>query len=151
MLNITHWGAVIVCTLSASRKSATFFVNISLYTHGICCIIVNLSSTWGLLKLWHLWEMSLFLCFILMCYYASNWKGRVIYCFSPPVCLSVCLSVTKSCPLYNLITVRDISTKLHTFVKHIQTTCHAQEPYLLHVYLSSYSPCNINMGILSTL
>ena len=44
------------------------------------------------------------------------------------VCVSVCLSVTKSCPLYNLITVTDISTKLHTFVKHIETTCHAQEP-----------------------
>ena len=38
------------------------------------------------------------------------------------------LSVTKSCLLYNLITVRDISTKLHTFVKHIQMTCYAQEP-----------------------
>ena len=35
----------------------------------------------------------------------------------PSVCPSVCLSVTKSCPLYNLITVTDISTKLHTFVK----------------------------------
>ena len=33
-----------------------------------------------------------------------------------------------SCPLYNLITVRCISTKLHTFVKHIQMTCYAQEP-----------------------
>ena len=44
------------------------------------------------------------------------------------VCVSVCLSVTKSCPLYNLITVTDILTKLHTFVKHIETTCHAQEP-----------------------
>ena len=44
------------------------------------------------------------------------------------VCGSVCLSVTKSCPLYNLITVTDISTKLHTFVKHIETMCHAQEP-----------------------
>ena len=41
---------------------------------------------------------------------------------------SVCLSVTKSCPLYNLITVTDISTSLHTFVKHIETTCRAQEP-----------------------
>ena len=37
------------------------------------------------------------------------------------------LSVTKSCPLYNLITIRDISTKLHTFVKHIEAICHAQE------------------------
>ena len=34
------------------------------------------------------------------------------------------LSVTKSCPLYNLITITDISTKLHTFVKPIETTCH---------------------------
>ena len=44
------------------------------------------------------------------------------------VCVSVCLSVTKPCPLYNLITVTDISMKLHTFVKHIETMCHAQEP-----------------------
>ena len=44
------------------------------------------------------------------------------------VCGSVCLSVTKSCPLYNLITVTDISTKLHICVKQIETTCHAQEP-----------------------
>ena len=44
------------------------------------------------------------------------------------VCVSVCLSGTKSCPLYNLITVTDISTKLHTFVKHIESKCHAQEP-----------------------
>ena len=53
------------------------------------------------------------------------WKGRETYCFS---IASVRLCVTKSCRLYNLKTVRDISTKLHTFVKHIQTTCHAQEP-----------------------
>ena len=46
----------------------------------------------------------------------------------PPLRLTVGLSFTKSCPLYNLITVRDIPTELHTFVKHIQTTCHAQEP-----------------------
>ena len=45
-----------------------------------------------------------------------------------PLRLWVCLSVTKLCPLYNLITVTDISTKLHTFVKHIETRCHAQEP-----------------------
>ena len=44
------------------------------------------------------------------------------------VCLWVCLSVTRSCTVYNLITVTDISTKLHTFVKHIKTTYHAQEP-----------------------
>ena len=49
------------------------------------------------------------------------------YCFSS----CVHLSVTKSCWLYNLKTVRDISTKHQIFVKHIQTTClfcHAQEP-----------------------
>ena len=41
--------------------------------------------------------------------------------------LSVCLSVTKSCLLYNLIADTDISMKLHIFVKHIKMTCHAQE------------------------
>ena len=30
--------------------------------------------------------------------------------------------------VYNLITVRGNSTKLHAFVKHIKTTCHAQDP-----------------------
>ena len=60
------------------------------------------------------------------------WVGRHIVfplasvCGS--VCLCVCFSGTKSCPPYNLITVTDILTKLHTFVKHIETTCHAQEP-----------------------
>ena len=51
-----------------------------------------------------------------------------------------------SCPLYNLITIRGISTKLHTFVKHIQTTCHAQEPSLFCGYFWSYFPliiCNV--------
>ena len=36
---------------------------------------------------------------------------------------SVHLSVTKLNPLY-----KDILMKLHTFVKHIETSCHAQEP-----------------------
>ena len=31
------------------------------------------------------------------------------------------LSITKSCPLYNLLTVKDILMKLHIFVKHIET------------------------------
>ena len=85
--------------------------------------------------------------------YVSPWKGRETYCVPlrpsvplsvrPSVCPSVrhkivsafaCitplplfvgLSVTKSCPLYNLITVKDISTKVLTFVKLIQTMCHA--------------------------
>ena len=66
--------------------------------------------------------------------YVSPWKGRETYCFSlASVCLyarlSVWLSVTKLCPLYNSKTVRDISTKLHTSVKQIQTTMsNAQEP-----------------------
>ena len=55
-------------------------------------------------------------------------KGRETYCFSPCLCPSICLSVTKLCPLYNLITVTDISMKLHTFVKHFEMMCHAQEP-----------------------
>ena len=45
------------------------------------------------------------------------------------VCLSVCLSVRhKSCPLYNLKTVKDFSMKLGTLVNHDETMCHAQEP-----------------------
>ena len=44
-------------------------------------------------------------------------------------CLSVGLSVHhKIVSVYNLITLTDISTKLHTLVKHIETLCHAQEP-----------------------
>ena len=33
--------------------------------------------------------------------------------------------------------------KLHTFVKHIWTTCHTQEPLVLHVYFSNYLPSNV--------
>ena len=51
------------------------------------------------------------------------------YCFPPRFCLSVGLSVHhKIVLLYNLITAKDILMKLHTFVKHIETTCHADEP-----------------------
>ena len=47
----------------------------------------------------------------------------------PSVCLSVCLSVRhKSCPLYNLKTVKDFSTKHGTLVDHDETMCHAQKP-----------------------
>ena len=65
--------------------------------------------------------------FIIRVHYVSSLQGSGDILFFP-LRLSVCLSVTKSCPLYNLITVTDISTKLHTFVKHIKTMCHAQEP-----------------------
>ena len=42
---------------------------------------------------------------------------------------SVRLSVRhKSCPLYNLKTVKDFSMKLGTLVNHDETMCHAQEP-----------------------
>ena len=53
-------------------------------------------------------------------------EGLVICYFSPCDGLPVCPS--QNPVRSNLITVRDISTKLHTFVKHIQTTCHAQGP-----------------------
>ena len=47
--------------------------------------------------------------------------------------LSVCPSVRpsvrhKSCPLYNLKTVKDFSMKLDTLVNYDETMCHAQEP-----------------------
>ena len=46
-----------------------------------------------------------------------------------PVRLSVRPSVChKSCPLYNLKTVKDFSMKLGTLVNHDETMCHAQEP-----------------------
>ena len=50
-----------------------------------------------------------------------------------PVRLSIRLSVRpsvrhKSCPLYNLKTVKDFSMKLGTLVNHGETMCHAQEP-----------------------
>ena len=59
------------------------------------------------------------------------WKGRETLFFP------LCLTVTKLCLLYNLKTVRDISTKLHTLIKHIQTMCHAQEPELCFGYFWS--------------
>ena len=64
-------------------------------------------------------------------------------CLFSPLYLFMGLSITKVCPLYNLITVRDISTKLLTFVRHIQTTCHAQKYTCIHVYFSNYNLCNI--------
>ena len=50
---------------------------------------------------------------------------------------SVAVSVTKSCPLYNFKTVRDMFIKFHTSIKHHKMTCRAQ---LLNVYFFSYSP-----------
>ena len=35
---------------------------------------------------------------------------------------------TISCPLYNLKTIRNISMKLGTLIKHDEIMCHAKEP-----------------------
>ena len=45
-------------------------------------------------------------------------------------------STMYSCPLY-------IFTKLHTNVKHYETTCRTHEPLLLIAYFWSYCPLNI--------
>ena len=37
-------------------------------------------------------------------------------------------STTISCPLYNLKTIRNISMKLGTLIKHDKMMCHAKEP-----------------------
>ena len=71
-------------------------------------------------------------------YILSKEKIKVGFFMSPPDRVgrhivfpraSVCLSVRhKSCPLYNLKTVKDFSMKLGTLVNHDETMCHAQEP-----------------------
>ena len=59
----------------------------------------------------------------------------------PSVRASVRPSVRhKSCPLYNLKTVKDFSMKLGTLVNHDKTMCRAQEPQLWLEYFWSYSP-----------
>ena len=130
MLNISHWGAVIVCTLSTSRKSMTSFVNIYhfKFVHAWYLLYrrqpqLNLRFALALTSLRNE-PFSLFHFNVLLCLPLEG-SGDILFF---PLCLSVCLSVHHKILLYNLITVRDISTKLHTFVKHIQTTCHAQEP-----------------------
>ena len=75
---------------------------------------------------------------ILSIFISAPWKGRETFFF-------FLLSVTILFWLYNLITVRDISRILHALSKYIQTTCHAQESSILHVYFSNNSPCNINI------
>ena len=62
--------------------------------------------------------------------YVSPLQGQETHaCVRPSVRPSVCLSVChKSCPLYNLKTVKDFSMKLSTLVNHDETMCHAQEP-----------------------
>ena len=52
-----------------------------------------------------------------LCLPPGRVRRHIVFPLRPSVCLSVhppvCLSVTKSCPLYNLITIRDLSRKLH--------------------------------------
>ena len=60
----------------------------------------------------------------------------------PSIWLSVCQSITKSCPLCNLKTVQDIFMKLHININQHWTTCRAQEPLLLDIYFLSYAPLN---------
>ena len=60
----------------------------------------------------------------------STGSGDILFF---PVRLSVRLSVRpsvrhKSCPLYNLKTVKDFLMKLGTLVNHDETMCHAQVP-----------------------
>ena len=59
--------------------------------------------------------------------YVSPLQGWETSCFCPGH-LSVCLSVTKSCPLCNSKTVGNIFMKLYTNVKQHETMCRAQEP-----------------------
>ena len=41
---------------------------------------------------------------------------------------SLIICNAMSCLPYSLVTVRVLSTELHSFVMHIQTTCHTGEP-----------------------
>ena len=77
-----------------------------------------------------------------------------------PLYLFVGLLVINLCLLYNLISVRDLSTKpgsgvlldcidslhpilRHTIVKHIQTSCDTHSTITLtYILFSNYSPCN---------
>ena len=60
---------------------------------------------------------------------------------------------TISCQLYNSKSVRVISMKLGTLIKHdeIMSMCHAQESLLLLLYLWSYFPLIIFYTILCPL
>ena len=69
-------------------------------------------------------------------YVTPPWTERVGRHIVIPL-VSVCPSQNRV-GSYNLKTVRDISTKLHTLEKHIQTTCYAQEPELCFGYFRSY-------------
>ena len=72
-------------------------------------------------------QLMFFFLFIVCTYYVSPRQGRETRIVFPRA--SVRPSVHhKSCPLYNLKTVKDFSMKLSTLVNHDKTVCHAQEP-----------------------
>ena len=57
------------------------------------------------------------------------------------VCISLelfSIFITISCPLYNSKTIRDISMKHDTLIKHNRTMCHVQELYFLLVFLELF-------------
>ena len=76
-------------------------------------------------------SMPLLLLLLLLCLPPTG-SGDILFFLRasvrPSVCLSVCPPVRhKSCPLYNLKTVKDFSMKLGTLVNHDETMRHAQE------------------------
>ena len=79
-------------------------------------------------------HVSVLLCFFSFFFFLClppTGSGDILFspCVCPSVRPSVCLSVRhKSCPLYNLKTVKDFSMKLGSLVNHNETMCHAQEP-----------------------
>ena len=69
-------------------------------------------------------------CYLMLIMSPPEGSGDIVFpvrpSVRPSVCRSsVCLSVRhKSCPLYNSKTIRDISMKLGTLIKHNRMMCH---------------------------
>ena len=104
---------------------------------------------------------TLFLFFLyiyIVIHYVSPLEESVDILFfplRPSVCLSFCPSI-ESCPLYNLITLRGISTKLHTFVKHILRVTHRKHNSCMFIfqiiphvtYLNAFLSAHLNCTLL---
>ena len=91
----------------------------------------NIGEMWGVLRV--MWGAQLY--FIVLWAVIYSVKGESPHYFlwhghlSPHNVSLVGTSVRhKSCPLYNLKTIKDFSMKLGTLVNHDETMCHAQEP-----------------------
>ena len=69
-------------------------------------------------------------CYLMLIMSPPEGSGDILFFpVRPSVRRSVCLSVRhKSCPLYNSKTIRDISMKLGTLIKHNRMMCHVKEP-----------------------